>query len=186
MFPVLFARRPFALRSRPPLADPVMQDMGESEFLERESEGSAKEAALREIDRLDLSQMKTKLCLPVEERGKGWSRSRAEEAEKWYKRFLKLCVLQDEKVVPPGDVDEMWHCHLLHTRKYHEDCQRIFGHYLHHSPSDGTDEGKFRMEDSFQTTLSRFEEFFGERPLEGKESSRADCHCNGHCCGNDK
>ena len=186
MFPALIARRPFARRSRLPLADPVMHEMGKMEFLEREFEESAKEVALREIDRLDLSPMKKKLCLPVAERGKGWSQSRAEEAEKWYKRFLKLCVLQDEKVVPPGDVDEMWHTHILFTRKYHEACRRIFGHYLHHSPSDGTEEGKHDMEASFLTTLSRFDDFFGERPLEGKDSSRADCHCNGHCCGNDK
>ena len=163
-----------------------MQDMGETDFLQRKVRDNKTEAAVREIDRLDLTPIMRKLCRPVSDRGMGWSQSRAEEAAKWYRRFMKLCLLQDEKVVPPGDVDEMWHTHILFTRKYHEDCKLIFGRFLHHSPSDGTEDGKLRMEDLFQTTLSRFERLFGERPLEGKESSRSDCHCNGHCCGNDK
>jgi hypothetical protein len=182
----LFTCRTSASARRPPLADPLMRDVAEREFLEREFEESAKDLAIKEIDRLDLTLIKRNLCLPVSRRSKGWSQERAEEAEKWYKRFLKLSVLQDKKVVPPADADEVWHSHLLHSRKYYADCLRIFGAYFHHSPSDGTERGKNRMGDSFQITLSLFGKFFGEQPLEGRNSSGGDCHCNGHCCGNDK
>ena len=31
-----------------------------------------------------------------------------------------------------GDMDTVWHCHILQTQKYTQDCLAIFGHYLHH------------------------------------------------------
>ena len=32
------------------------------------------------------------------------------------------------------DVDEFWHQHILDTRKYRDDCENIFGHYMDHTP----------------------------------------------------
>jgi hypothetical protein len=31
--------------------------------------------------------------------------------------------------------DKVWHAHILDTPKYHEDCQRVFGHVMHHLPN---------------------------------------------------
>ena len=42
-----------------------------------------------------------------------------------------------EDIVVSKDVDEFWHTHILHTMKYTEDCERVFGTYLHHNPDIG-------------------------------------------------
>jgi hypothetical protein len=33
-------------------------------------------------------------------------------------------------------LDEMWHCFVLHTRDYAEFCDRYFGFFLHHEPQN--------------------------------------------------
>lgn len=33
-------------------------------------------------------------------------------------------------------LDEMWHVFVLHTREYSAYCQRVYGRYLHHAPTD--------------------------------------------------
>jgi len=44
------------------------------------------------------------------------------------KRYPKL------RLVPHPMADIFWHQHILQTRKYHADCKKIFGKYLHHEP----------------------------------------------------
>jgi hypothetical protein len=34
-------------------------------------------------------------------------------------------------------VDEFWHTHILQTMKYADDCQAVFGTFLHHNPHIG-------------------------------------------------
>lgn len=41
---------------------------------------------------------------------------------------------------PSEEVDEFWHNHILDTQKYHQDCDMIFGKYLHHYPYFGIDD----------------------------------------------
>jgi hypothetical protein len=36
-------------------------------------------------------------------------------------------------------LDEMWHCFVLHTRDYAEFCDKYFGFFLHHEPGDDAD-----------------------------------------------
>jgi hypothetical protein len=58
------------------------------------------------------------------------------EAIRSYQRFLILRVLYPEKILRPFRLaDEVWHLHLLDTRRYAQDCQTIFGEFLHHDPS---------------------------------------------------
>lgn len=123
--------------------------------------------SLGEIDNLDLSMVKMKLCLPVEKEGKGWTLSQADIAELWYKRFLKLCLLRSEDVVPTKMIDEVWHAHILDTRAYHADCRRIFGRYLHHFPYFGLRSklDQRNLKKAFEATASLFEEYFGESPI---------------------
>lgn len=65
-----------------------------------------------------------------------WQLADAKRCEALYKRFLLLFKLYPgEALVPTRDIDEFWHNHILHTKNYHEDCRRIFGHYLHHTPA---------------------------------------------------
>ena len=88
----------------------------------------------QEIDELDLSIVKQKLCLPESRGGNDWTQQEADIVEKLYKEFLKNC-LEDNAISPDSDVDEMWHTHILFMRKYEEDCKRICGHVIYHEPN---------------------------------------------------
>ena len=88
------------------------------------------------IDALDLGPVKFKLMDPQE--GEGWSREFVEHMEMRYKRYLTLVAKYPrEPITPDKDVDKFWHAHILDTRKYIDDCERVFGFYLHHFPYFG-------------------------------------------------
>jgi hypothetical protein len=88
------------------------------------------------IKALDLGPIKFKLMHP--EDGKGWTREFVEDMETQYKRYLTLVAKYPrEAIAPDKDVDKFWHAHILDTRKYIEDCDRVFGYYLHHFPYFG-------------------------------------------------
>lgn len=126
---------------------------------------SANPAVGDHVDDLDLSMVKMKLCLPVEKEGKGWTRDIADLAEGLYKQFLKLNLLYSTKsIVPTRLIDEMWHQHILDTRAYDADCQRIFGYKLHHFPYFGLrdEQDAQDLADSFATTRKLFLEHFEE------------------------
>ena len=83
---------------------------------------------------LDLSILERRLV-----RRFGWFPRKARLGVASYKRFLHCCQIargEGERLTPSEAVDEVWHYHVLDTRRYHEDCQRLFGQYLHHTPSD--------------------------------------------------
>jgi hypothetical protein len=88
------------------------------------------------IIELDLDPIKVKLM--HEESGEGWSREQADAVESEYRRYLFLMkVFPNEPVAPRADVDIFWHYHILDTMKYAEDCEEIFGYFLHHFPYVG-------------------------------------------------
>ena len=88
------------------------------------------------IQALDLDPIKLKLMDPEE--GHGWSREYADRMELAYRRFLTLLVkYPDEVIAPTKEVDKFWHGHILDTMKYAEDCQNVFGYFLHHFPYFG-------------------------------------------------
>jgi len=141
------------------------------------------DSSIKKIDELDLSMVKMKLCLPVEREGKGWSQHEADDCEVWYKRFLKLCLIRSKDVVPTKLIDAMWHAHILDTRKYHADCQFIFGCYLHHFPYFGlrSEQDTHNLKKAFEGTIALFKEFFGEIPY---GAGHSDCDsCGGSQCG---
>lgn len=85
---------------------------------------------------LDVDSVKYKLMNP--DSGEGMTRAQADEAEKWYKRFLILVISnQGRNIVPHKVIDRFWHTHILDTRKYAQDCQATFGFMLHHFPFFG-------------------------------------------------
>mgnify|MGYP006198548307 CR=1 FL=1 len=91
------------------------------------------EQVVAAIEALDLGPIKLKLMDPEE--GQGWSREYVERMELAYKRFLILMVKYPEQTIAPTkDVDKFWHGHILDTMKYAEDCQNVFGYFLHHFP----------------------------------------------------
>jgi hypothetical protein len=81
------------------------------------------------IDCLDLEPIKFRLM------HKGWSQERANSAEREYRRFLYLMKkYPNELTAPSVEVDKFCHQHILDTRKYANDCQAVFGYFLHHYP----------------------------------------------------
>lgn len=64
-----------------------------------------------------------------------WPTARVEAAVKDYREYLRAC-LQNRRGgnTPTPDVDEVWHAHILHTKKYAEDCKNALGFFLHHDP----------------------------------------------------
>lgn len=88
------------------------------------------------IRALDLDPIKVKLMEADE--GQGWSREYADRMEVAYKRFLTLLVTHPETTVAPSkEIDKFWHAHILDTMKYADDCQQVFGYFLHHFPYFG-------------------------------------------------
>ena len=91
---------------------------------------------IAKIHALDLAPIKFKL-MDAEE-GYGWSREYADHIEIEYKRFLTLLVKYPEaSIAPSKEVDKFWHGHILDTLKYAEDCNKVFGYFLHHFPYFG-------------------------------------------------
>lgn len=133
------------------LLDFVQEQVQEERFYQLPKPLSRKEVRLKAIDEMDLLLIRKRATLYEE-----WTPEQADIAEREYRYFLKLAVLcPKHKIVPSLLADLMWHCHVLDTRKYHADCQAIFGHYLHHCPSE---------EDSsveYAHTQELLQEFFG-------------------------
>src|SRR5258705_360560 len=95
-----------------------------------------REQVIAAIQALDLDPIKVKLMDPEE--GQGWSREYLDQMEIEYKRFLTLSVKYPEETISTSkDVDKFWHGHILDTLKYAEDCQNVFGYFLHHFPYFG-------------------------------------------------
>ncbi|MGW4350767.1 glycine-rich domain-containing protein [Nocardia sp. NPDC004582] len=61
-----------------------------------------------------------------------------EELFREVKRYLFLCDLDRDRVwnMYSLRVDEVWHQFILFTRQYTDYCQRCFGRYIPHSPSN--------------------------------------------------
>ena len=87
---------------------------------------------LDRINTLDLSPIKEYLI-----RHFNWSRNSVDEAGAEYRKFLFLAAKYGPDAVMPWDrnILSFWKVHILHTRKYFEDCQRTLGFYLHYDPS---------------------------------------------------
>lgn len=131
------------------------------------------------IPELNLQPIKFKLMSKDE--GRGWDRETTKRIETQYRRFLFLNLQYPGKhIVPTKEVDEFWHQHILDTRKYAEDCQMIFGRFLHHFPYFGMRGPKDaeNLRQAFVETNELCVQHFGE-----KMSSTADCSsCDSSAC----
>ncbi|HLP43910.1 MAG TPA: glycine-rich domain-containing protein-like [Candidatus Nanoarchaeia archaeon] len=85
------------------------------------------------IQSLDLSKIINK----VKEK-QGWTDEQATDAECKYRQYLYMGLkYEGVSLVPSKDIDEVWHAHILDTKKYMVDCQAIFGRFIHHVPNYG-------------------------------------------------
>src|SRR6266702_6671658 len=96
------------------------------------------EQVIAAIHAIDLESVKVRAMDP--ELGEGWTREYVEGIERGYKTYLTMLAKYPdhaEDILLSKDVDEFWHTHILQTIKYTEDCEAIFGKYLHHAPHIG-------------------------------------------------
>jgi hypothetical protein len=117
------------------------------------------------IQALDLESVKLRVMDP--ERGEGWTRDRAESIETAYKNFLSMLVKYPdapEDILLSEDVDEFWHTHILQTMKYADDCQRVFGNFLHHNPQIGERSSRDQEKQAalLEKTRSLYRQEFGD------------------------
>jgi hypothetical protein len=129
--------------------------------MQHQGDRPTREQAERAIQELDLEPLVTK-CREEH----GWSDADAEEAVRWYRNHLLLCYLYPDRPISAlsREADQLWHCHILDTVRYREDCQRIFGEFLDHQPIYG---GPTEAEDAATEGTARlYDEQFGRRPAE--------------------
>jgi hypothetical protein len=127
--------------------------------------------AVRKVGELDFSMLKMKLLTEY-----SWAPEAVEEAEDLYRKFLALNLrFPEQKLCPNGPTDEFWHAHILDTRKYAEDCNRLFGGMLHHYPYFGLrgPEDRANLEKAFEETVDMFIRHFGVDPTAGDCQARS-------------
>lgn len=109
---------------------------------------------------INLSAVGRKLMEPYPE-GKGWTAEQVAEAEMWYRRYLFICMsYPDFPAVPNGPIDSFWHQHILDTRAYALDCQKVFGYFLHHYPYFGLNGDADVRDDAFVETNALYRKHF--------------------------
>ena len=127
-------------------------------------------SCLERVATLDFSMLRQKLG-----KEKGWSPEYQNEVEDLYRRFLALnMVYRDQKICPTGPIDEFWHAHILDTKAYENDCQELFGEYLHHFPYFGMRGPADRadLESAFEQSRTLFIRHFGIDPCGGEAQAR--------------
>jgi len=121
------------------------------------------QAIAKRVEELDLRPIKVKLMDPHS--GEGWTEEYTDKVEIWYRRFLALSLEYPQKLLVVNDaVDTFWHYHILDTRKYADDCQQVFGHFLHHFPYFGMrgEEDARNLQKSFDDTMDLMKQEFLE------------------------
>jgi len=106
-----------------------------------------------------------------------WTRDRAEKAVQNYTRYMAVTkALGGLQMVPNGDIDEIWHMHILDTRAYMADCNALFGEYLHHYPYFGMlgEQNRQQWLQVQKVSTNLWVQLFGE-PLYGADSAAQKC-----------
>jgi hypothetical protein len=141
------------------------------------SPGRTLEQVVAAIEALDLTPIKFKATRSQDGDGYGWSPQYADRMELAYKRYLILHAKYPAMTLAPErDIDRFWHMHILDTRKYAEDCEATFGHFLHHFPYLGLrGEGDEQaLQDAFEAMQRLYAEEFGE-PMAAAQNDAAWC-----------
>lgn len=114
--------------------------------------------SIQYIRKLDLEYLARRLAFK-----ENWVLEEAQEAVRRYKNFLILrCKYPHLKGAPAEDIDAVWHAHILHTREYTEDCNKMFGIYLHHAPARGTEGEKELLEEKYKQYAELYHKEFNE------------------------
>ena len=130
------------------------------------------QALLGKMEKIDFSPIVAYL---QREEKNNWTESKALSELENFKAFLALCGIAKFSVVPTKDVDEVWHCAILHTKFYFDLCYLLYGRYIHHQPSNGTTESRERDQSNFRKTGELFKKMTGRSYAQTKTS------CCNHC-----
>jgi hypothetical protein len=128
------------------------------------------------LSQLDLQPIAYKLMYSNEEK---WNTQQTKQAISCYRMFLLLVYLYpNSQLVPNQEIDKVWHYHILDTMKYVQDCEMLFGRFIHHFPYFG-EQGKIdrhNLQTAFDQTQVLFQEHFGtSMNILNKPSIAADC-----------
>lgn len=134
------------------------------------------------LKQLDLGPIAYKLMHPSE--GEGWTYQETNRAIARYLRFLYLIYLYpNRQLVPTQDIDRVWHHHILDTMQYAQDCQMLFGRFIHHFPYLGQrgESDRQALQIAFKQTQALFQEHFGVDAAVTEEFVKvADCQPLGY------
>jgi hypothetical protein len=104
-----------------------------------------------------------------------WDEEKAANIEAQYRQFFAMIALDEDLAPPNADVDDLWHEHILNTRRYARDCEKVHGKFIHHSSMDG-------VEESARTALvARTVALFQKEGLAVCTEPLANCCCGGSC-----
>lgn len=137
------------------------------------------------IKNLDLEPMMVK-AMDADE-GFGWDLATTKVIAEEYRKYLTLCLENpDDAIVPSSMVDDFWHLHILDTRKYADDCQKVFGYFLHHFPYFGmrSAEDANELRKAWHASCKKYEQRFGKAD-EAFWQNSARCPKCGKTCKND-
>ncbi len=116
--------------------------------------------AIRLVNQLDFTAQNATLISYY-----GWAKETVLVTEDLYRKWLVLHKIYDQEIAlaPNKQLDDYWHFHILDSRKYMEDCQKVFGSYLHHYPyfGIGDEDAAKDLESAFQLTRDLFIKHFG-------------------------
>jgi hypothetical protein len=111
-----------------------------------------------------------------------WSNEHAATALDGYRQFLVLIAINPDKTYGmAGDVDEIWHDHILDTRDYMAMCAKLTGGYIHHESRTADLSPANRVEYYSDHTLVDLNLYFDSRisPIWPEASSALG---NAKCC----
>ncbi|MEM9925504.1 MAG: hypothetical protein AAF915_17430 [Cyanobacteria bacterium P01_D01_bin.50] len=129
------------------------------------------------LKQLDLRAIAYQLMYSDE--GKKWTLEETNQGISNYLMFLYLIYLYPHlQLVPTQEIDRVWHHHILDTIKYAEDCEFLFGRFIHHFPYFGK-RGKVDRDHLYKActeTQKLFQEHFSIDLAVGEEFSQmTDC-----------
>lgn len=113
--------------------------------------------ALALVSSIDLSKISAKLQSHY-----GVSGDDVEVMSDLYRKWLALHMCYPNAELTPNELlDEYWHAHILDTRAYSRDCEKLFGFYLHHYPYFGLEGDEQARDAGFDLTNALFKKHFG-------------------------
>ncbi|MEM0516375.1 hypothetical protein WCN91_13295 [Pseudoalteromonas sp. YIC-827] len=153
------------------------------------SDGYSYEPEVNGVDELELSvsllnfeKLKWKLTKSTEST---WSEDVCDLAEREYRKFLSLKKwYPKQSLVPSKLIDKFWHEHILDTKSYMEDCEAVFGYYIHHYPYFGIygEDDQQSLQEAFNETVGLYENHFGKYPVDEHFGSGQAARCEDHAC----